>query len=88
MALRISRGIAFPKTHDLVVLFNLAVSECDLNLEVQEVQPLNRYCVEARYPGDWDPITMQEATGAVTIARCVREPIRCPLPNDALRAGE
>jgi len=45
-----------------------------------EVQPLNRYSVEARYPGDWDPIDIREAGDAVTMARTVREAIRAVLP--------
>jgi HEPN domain-containing protein len=47
-ALLISRGIAFPKTHDLVVLFNMLGKESSLGLHVDAFQPLNRYSMEAR----------------------------------------
>ncbi len=87
-ALLVSRGIAFPRTHDLVVLFNLNPSESGLSLQVEKVQPLNRYSVEARYPGDWDPIDTQEAAEAVNMARGVREAVRSVLPKDALQEGE
>ena len=40
-ALLISLAMAFPKTHDLVLLFNLAASQCELGFALQEVQPLN-----------------------------------------------
>jgi hypothetical protein len=29
---------------------------------------LNRYAVEARYPGDWEPISREEAEEAVMLA--------------------
>jgi HEPN domain-containing protein len=87
-ALLIFRGVDFPKTHDLVLLFNLSINECELSLQIGEVQPLNRYSVEARYPGDWDPIERQEAAEAVNMARGVRDAVRNVLPKDALQEGK
>ncbi len=84
-ALLVSRSIEFPRTHDLVVLINLATRHCGLNLQLEEVQPLNRFSVETRYPGDWEPIYRPEATGAVNMARRVREAVRCLLPTVALQ---
>ena len=43
----IHNGVDFPKTHDLVVLFNLLQDIETLSVHIQEVQPLNRYSVEA-----------------------------------------
>ena len=77
-------GIEFPKTHDLVVLFNRVGKESDLELEMEDIQPLNRYSLEARYPGDWDPIDMQEAMEAMEKARRIREAARNVLPEDVL----
>jgi len=84
-ALLVFRRVDFPRTHDLVVLFNLVPLDCGLSLRVQDVQPLNRYSVEARYPGDWDPIDMQEAHDAVKMARAVRDAVRSVLPAEVLR---
>lgn len=86
-ALLISHAIDFPKTHDLVLLFNIATQHCGLDLQLGAVQPLNRYSVEARYPGDWEPIDMQEASEAVNMARILREAVRSLLPTDALQTG-
>lgn len=55
------RSIDFPKTHDLVILLNLAKEAETLGVELLDVEPLNRYPVEARYPGEWEPFTRQEA---------------------------
>jgi len=69
------------------VLLNLVPDECRLNLHlsVEQVQPLNRYSMEARYPGDWDPIDLQEATDAIRMARGVQQAVRIILPEDALK---
>lgn len=83
-ALLVSRGIAFPKTHDLVVLVNLLGKETGLDQSIEEVQPLNRYSVEARYPGNWDPIDKAEALVAARMARGVRDAARRLLPEEVL----
>jgi HEPN domain-containing protein len=82
-ALLVSRSIPFPKTHDLRILMQLVPKEVKLGLRMNEVLPLNRYTIEARYPGDWEPITRKEAKEALAIARMVRQAVKVYLPNRA-----
>lgn len=63
------KSVDFPKTHDLRILVQLVQNIFPVDLEVEEILPLNRYNVEARYPGDWEPITRREAEKAVESAR-------------------
>lgn len=77
----IYRGVDFPRTHDLVALFNLLRPVESLNLHVQDIQPLNRYAVEARYPGDWEPIGESEARSAFEMAKKIRSAIRPSLES-------
>ncbi len=81
-ALLVERSIAFPKTHDLLYLLRLASQEADLDLRSEDVATINRYSVEARYPGHWDPITRREAEEAVEAARRVRTAVRAVLPEE------
>jgi HEPN domain-containing protein len=83
-ALLVSRDIPFPKTHDLRRLLDLVRTHMGLDLVARTVLPLNRYTIEGRYPGDWEPINRQEAEEAVAIARHVREKVRESLPQQAL----
>lgn len=71
-ALLVQTGTDFPKTHDLRVLIELVLSKFSTTLDKKKILILNRYTIEARYPGDWDPITRQEAEEAVQIARETR----------------
>jgi len=80
-ALLVSRSIPFPKTHDLRILMQLVPKEVKLGLRMNEVLPLNRYTIEARYPGDWEPITRKEAKEALAIAHMVRQAVRVYLPK-------
>ncbi|MFO7975455.1 MAG: HEPN domain-containing protein [Candidatus Hydrogenedentota bacterium] len=82
-ALLIATRVDFPRTHDLVLLRNISAKNTNLTLRPEDVQPLNRYSVEARYPRDWDPIDRDEATKAVTMATHVRDTIRALLPREA-----
>ncbi len=77
-------SLDFPKTHDLRLLMQLITAQISLGVEIGEVLLLNRYTIEARYPGDWDPITRAEAEEAVALARKVRERVRAFLPEGAV----
>jgi len=80
-----SRRLDVPRSHDLVVLLNLALAAAFRGVSPQDVQPLNRYTIEARYPGDWDPIDRPEAEQAVVMARRIREAVRRLLPPEVFQ---
>ena len=84
-ALLVYDSITFPKTHDLVRLFNLISAHRRLELRLEDLVVLNRYAIETRYPGDWDPIDRQEAVESVEIAQAVRATIRGLLPREVLK---
>ncbi len=79
-ALLLYRGVAFPRTHDLRLLLDLVPAEVALGLRREQVVPLNRYVIEGRYPGDWEPITVAEAQNALDMAQMVRQAILKQLP--------
>jgi len=56
--------------------------DIDLRLRIEEVVSLNRYTIEARYPGGWEPFNRKEAEKAVAIARKVRRAVKEFLPNE------
>jgi HEPN domain-containing protein len=74
------RGVAFPKTHDLRLLMDLISAGISLGLRREQVIPLNRYVIEGRYPGDWEPITVEEAKCALEMAQAVRQAVLKQLP--------
>ena len=76
-------SVPFPKTHDLTDLVHLVPSNIKLRIELVDLGTLNRYAVEARYPGDWEPIEREDAEQAVAIARKVRDAVRDNLPGEA-----
>jgi HEPN domain-containing protein len=71
--LMLYRGVAFPKTHDLRLLLDLVPTGVSLGLQREQVIPLNRYVIEGRHPGDWEPITVAEAQRGLEMARAVRQ---------------
>ena len=81
-ALLVADEIDFPKTHDLVVLFGLIEPRIPLHIDVKELLPLNRYAVESRYPGAWDPITREEAETAVKVTEKLRSVVRSHFSAD------
>jgi len=83
-ALLTCREIEFPKTHDLVALYNRLGKESGVDTQVADLQPLNRYSVESRYPGVHEPIDRRDASAAVDTARSVRDAVRSVLPPDVL----
>lgn len=83
-AFLVFQSVEFPKIHDLNVLLNLAGGPAAFGVESLSVGSLNRYPVEARYPGGWDPIEVDESRRAVDAAIRVREAVRKQLPPAAL----
>ncbi len=83
-ALLASHSTPFPKIHDLLELLPLVPKTIALRLEPMDVATVNRYAIEGRYPGDWEPITREDAEGAVKVARRVREAVRKHLPPAVL----
>ena len=61
--------LAFPKTHDLTELLALVPKTITLGIRMDVLAELSPYAVESRYPGEWEPLTRQEANRAVEVAR-------------------
>jgi HEPN domain-containing protein len=74
-ALLVAHGHVFPRTHDLVALHDLCIQAgLPVRIESDQLDRLNAYAVQVRYPGD-DP-TLEEAQEAVAIAQGVRRWVR------------
>jgi HEPN domain-containing protein len=67
-ALLVSLSITFPKTHDLRKLFDLMPDSAKKIFNLEDLLLVNRYAIDARYPGDYDPIGRRDAQRAVKIA--------------------
>ncbi len=80
-AVLIWRSIALPRTHDLRLLVQLAGEEPGLALDLEMILPLNRYAIEARYPGEWEPFGREEAEESARVARLVMGIVRGILPD-------
>lgn len=83
-ALLVLHSVPFPKIHDLLELLPLVPKTIALKLESTDVATVNRYAIEGRYPGDWEPIMREDAEEAVEVAHKVREAVRKHLPTAAL----
>lgn len=69
-------GLAFPKTHDLTELLALVPKTSPLDITMDDLAELSPYAVESRYPGEWEPLTRDEADRAVELARELRLAVR------------
>lgn len=77
-ALLITRGEAFPKTHDLRFLLDMVARHFpEWAEDREEVSWLSFSAVEARYPGQ--PITREEAERAVAVMQRSRTRLRAAL---------
>lgn len=71
-AVLLQRGIGFPRTHAVEVLLDLLIAaEIQVPEDVDEAVVLSQYAVQTRYPGDWEPVTWDEAQAAVALASSV-----------------
>ena len=75
-ALLVSRGINFPKTHDIAHLMALLPKDWRPNIDDAQQERLTDYATVNRYPGDYEPISLAEAKEAVKLARQVKKEIQ------------
>ena len=82
-ALLASRGVAYPLTHDLRALLNLAVNEIpELESFRERLLPLNPYAVEIRYDQSVNPDS-EEITSALSTVEELRNAILDNIPEEA-----
>lgn len=77
-ALLISRGVPFPRSHDLNALYKLVTERCHfegLSLDHAELAKFSEWAVEAGHPGDWPAITDLEAKEDVMSAKGIVEAV-------------
>ena len=62
----------FPKTHSIGVLLKL-IEEADVEIpkNINQAKLLTAYAVDARYPGDYEPVNKEEYKEALKIAEDV-----------------
>jgi len=80
-ALLVCHGIEFGRIHHLSTLLALLPEAVRPDLSPEEQERLTEYAVTTRYPGDYEPISVDEAREAVRMARRVRAEIRRRLPE-------
>jgi len=86
-ALLVHAGLDFPPTHDMRTLVTLLPEALRPELTDDEGRRLTRYATVTRYPGDYEPIPIEEARVAADLARRVRAAVRSKLPPEALRTA-
>jgi len=79
------KGIDFPKTHNISELMALIPAGVCLPIENKEQDRLTEYATVTRYPGAYEPISLDEARKAVALSRRVRKAARQSLPREVLR---
>ncbi len=84
-AMLLLHGTEFPRVHDLEKLARLLPPHILETRPLNEQRILTNYTAITRYPGSYEPVTLNEARQAVRIARRVRSEIRKSLPKPALR---
>ena len=76
-ALLVRHRIPFPRTHVVELLLDLLKSSgVVVPPDVDEAVALTQYAVQARYPGDWEPITQAEAASGLDLAARVHAWVR------------
>ena len=68
-------GVDFPFSHDLRVIRNLLADAWPAEVRSADLAQLTVWGAEARYPGDWDEPTVEDAVRAEAEARLVYDSI-------------
>jgi len=68
--LLLHHAVPFPRTHAVEALLDLFEDNTDVTIspDVDDAYELTQYATQTRYPGDWEPITVEEAEDAIAMA--------------------
>ncbi|HJT24233.1 MAG TPA: HEPN domain-containing protein [bacterium] len=78
-------SIEFPKTHEIEGLIKRLPPGLAIPLTPAEQEKMTNYAWMGRYPGNWEPLTGQQAEEAAALAAKVRTAIRASLPKEVLK---
>lgn len=71
-ALFVARDVDYPRTHAIEVLLDLLKAQgLVIPAGVDEAFALSQFAVQARYPGEWEPVEEPEAVEALEQATLV-----------------
>ena len=79
-------GIDFPYTHNLLRLMELCPADSPWLSGIDQAASLSSYAISARYPGDDEPVTADQAVEAIEIADRTRLILRKALITSATAA--
>ena len=72
----ISCGVDFPYTHNIARLLELCIENGGVMENLSDAEELTPYAITARYPGEDEDVSSEEATRAIEIAERVRQVVR------------
>jgi len=83
-ALLVILKIEFGRTHDIETLVSLLPKSIKFPLSIEQQRTLTEYATTTRYPGGYEPISLDEAKQAVKIARLTRQKAKTTLKKHEL----
>jgi HEPN domain-containing protein len=72
-AVLLSKGVEFPRTHNLSILRELLPPDVEAIPEVEEAVELSVYSVAPRYPAESEPVPEDEFSRAAQLAEAVMD---------------
>jgi HEPN domain-containing protein len=75
-------GIDFPFTHNIARLLELVPQEASWTEQLRDAEELTPYVITARYPGEDEEVTEDEARRALDVAVRVQEVVRRALADE------
>lgn len=76
--------IDFPYTHNIARLLELCAGQDERVEALHEAEELTPFAVTARYPGEDEAVTEEEARHAIEIAALVRHTVRTALAQEGM----
>lgn len=78
-------NIEFPKTHSINKLVScLQKNNIYIPIKINDIVILSEYAVETRYPGDYEPISLEETTNAIELAENTLDWVKEIISNERM----
>ena len=85
-AFLVFKNVDFPYTHNISILLEICAEHAQWPASLQDAEELTAFAITARYPGEDEEVTQEDALRAIDIASSVRGRAREALADEGMRS--
>jgi len=85
-AFLVFKNVDFPYTHNISILMEICAEKAEWPTSLQDAEELTAFAITARYPGENEEVTLEDALRAIDLGSRVKDSVREALADEGMRS--